>query len=290
MSPTSATALVQRSAEQVPRGRSRELEARPRAATEPFRQADHGHHAAAESGRVPGHGEGGGRQHVEDHPVARRHGDRPQAAAGQVVLLRRRRRDRGADPQGQRRVLRLPAAHWSTATTTSIDTKNFAEATDANGQVFLPIPDDEKDRSRASTNGSRPRPPPKADSRISAFTTSGGAATTNAQYNEVKTFAITDRPVYRPEQTVQFKFWISHAQYDRRRQIDIRPPVVRRRDPQSQGREGLQRNTHVRQLRRHRRQVRAARRRHARASISSSSSITAAARSASRSTRSPSSR
>src|SRR6185503_12991395 len=35
-----------------------------------------------------------------------------------------------------------------------------------------------------------------------------------AQYNEVKTFTITDRPVYRPGQSVQFKFWIRRAQYD----------------------------------------------------------------------------
>jgi alpha-2-macroglobulin len=34
------------------------------------------------------------------------------------------------------------------------------------------------------------------------------------QYNEPKTFIITDRPVYRPGQTVKFKCWISKAQYD----------------------------------------------------------------------------
>ncbi|MFH0924912.1 MAG: MG2 domain-containing protein [bacterium] len=36
----------------------------------------------------------------------------------------------------------------------------------------------------------------------------------NSQYNEVKTFVITDRPVYRPDQTMRFKFWIHQAQYD----------------------------------------------------------------------------
>ena len=51
-----------------------------------------------------------GRQHVEDRRLGRRHGDRPQADAGQGVLLRRRRRHRRADRQGERRVLRLPAA------------------------------------------------------------------------------------------------------------------------------------------------------------------------------------
>ncbi len=34
------------------------------------------------------------------------------------------------------------------------------------------------------------------------------------EYNQEKTFVITDRPVYRPENTVQFKCWIEHAKYD----------------------------------------------------------------------------
>jgi uncharacterized protein YfaS (alpha-2-macroglobulin family) len=33
-------------------------------------------------------------------------------------------------------------------------------------------------------------------------------------YNERKIFGITDRPVYRPDQKVNFKFWIRHARYD----------------------------------------------------------------------------
>ncbi len=34
------------------------------------------------------------------------------------------------------------------------------------------------------------------------------------EYNAVKTFFISDRPVYRPGQPVKFKFWIRHARYD----------------------------------------------------------------------------
>lgn len=34
-------------------------------------------------------------------------------------------------------------------------------------------------------------------------------------YNETKIFVITDRPVYRPEQTAKFKLWLNQAQYDR---------------------------------------------------------------------------
>ncbi|MEK6234833.1 MAG: MG2 domain-containing protein, partial [Planctomycetales bacterium] len=36
----------------------------------------------------------------------------------------------------------------------------------------------------------------------------------DAQYNQVKVFSITDRPVYRPQQKVHFKFWVRRAQYD----------------------------------------------------------------------------
>jgi uncharacterized protein YfaS (alpha-2-macroglobulin family) len=35
------------------------------------------------------------------------------------------------------------------------------------------------------------------------------------EYNQVKVYTITDRPVYRPNQAVKFKVWIAHAKYDR---------------------------------------------------------------------------
>ena len=34
------------------------------------------------------------------------------------------------------------------------------------------------------------------------------------EYNQTKVFTITDRPVYRPNQTVKYKFWLRHAKYD----------------------------------------------------------------------------
>ena len=95
-----------------------------------------------------------------------------------------------------------------------IETKNFAESTDENGEAFLPIPEDAKD------------PAAREFQWIAIATTSAGrlayigfhniwrANYYEAQYNEVKTFAITDRPVYRPGQSVQFKFWIRQAQFD----------------------------------------------------------------------------
>ena len=36
----------------------------------------------------------------------------------------------------------------------------------------------------------------------------------DADYNQTKVFTITDRPVYRPEQTVKYKFWVGYAKYD----------------------------------------------------------------------------
>ncbi|MEI7832905.1 MAG: MG2 domain-containing protein, partial [bacterium] len=36
----------------------------------------------------------------------------------------------------------------------------------------------------------------------------------DSEYNAMKTFALTDRPVYRPDQVMKFKFWVSQAKYD----------------------------------------------------------------------------
>jgi len=36
----------------------------------------------------------------------------------------------------------------------------------------------------------------------------------DTEYNERKTYLITDRPVYRPDQEVRFKLWVRHARYD----------------------------------------------------------------------------
>lgn len=90
-----------------------------------------------------------------------------------------------------------------------IITTNFAERTDANGQVIR----QQKDLS------------PDFQWLVIARTPAGRLAYLgfrnvwysgyyDAQYQEVKAFGITDRPVYRPDQTVKFKFWIQHAQYD----------------------------------------------------------------------------
>ena len=38
---------------------------------------------------------------------------------------------------------------------------------------------------------------------------------------------ITDRPVYRPDQAVKYKFWVDYAKYDLPEEAsDVRRPVV----------------------------------------------------------------
>ncbi len=95
----------------------------------------------------------------------------------------------------------------------TVDTKNFAESTDENGQAFMPIAKDNEGRNRdfqwIATATTR-------DGRLAylGFHNVWRADYYDYQYNEGKTFMITDRPVYRPGQAVEFKFWICQAQYD----------------------------------------------------------------------------
>ncbi len=88
-------------------------------------------------------------------------------------------------------------------------TTGFAERSDGDGQV---LPTAAKFESRYSW-------------LITASTESGRLAYLgfsgvwygnrhDEAYNDIKVYGITDRPVYRPDQPVRFKFWIRKAQYD----------------------------------------------------------------------------
>ena len=89
-------------------------------------------------------------------------------------------------------------------------TTQFAEFTDADGQV-VPDPKDQPTTHQwiitARTRQGR--------FAYLGFTNVWYAQHHDAQYNATKVYAITDRPVYRPEQTVHYKFWMRHAKYDR---------------------------------------------------------------------------
>ena len=92
-----------------------------------------------------------------------------------------------------------------------IRTRNFAENTDADGQVKLNLGNDDQGFQwiiSATT--------PQGRLAYLGFTSVwAGNYTYDAQYNQRRVFAITDRPVYRPAQTVRFKFWVGQAQYDK---------------------------------------------------------------------------
>ena len=95
-----------------------------------------------------------------------------------------------------------------------VETKDFAENTDENGQVFLSLEDEEKDGRIREFQWIATATTPAGRLAYIGFHNIWRANYHDAQYNAVKTFAITDRPVYRPGQTVEFKFWIRQAQYD----------------------------------------------------------------------------
>ncbi len=89
-------------------------------------------------------------------------------------------------------------------------TKNFAETADENGQV-LPDPRDlEKGYQWLITART-------GEGRFAFLGFQGIWYNRyhDQEYNQIKAFGMTDRPVYRPKQTVNFKFWLDKAQYDK---------------------------------------------------------------------------
>ncbi len=93
-----------------------------------------------------------------------------------------------------------------------VHTTNFAEFSDAEGQVFPRqkdiFPDDHGWQwiITATTE----------DGRLAylGFSSIWHGQYYDYEYQQVKTYAITDRPVYRPGQTVKFNLWVRHAKYD----------------------------------------------------------------------------
>ncbi len=72
-----------------------------------FRPPHHSDHAAIEARGVSGRSQNEGRQYQLHRLLGRRHGHSEKAHGRQNFLLRRRRRNRQAGGQGQRRILRL---------------------------------------------------------------------------------------------------------------------------------------------------------------------------------------
>ena len=95
-------------------------------------------------------------------------------------------------------------------------TKSFTKKTDASGQVF-PTQSELETRYNWLITTS-------PDSERLAFLGFQGVwygRHHDYEYNKTKVFTITDRPVYRPDQRVKFKFWVRHAKYDRENSSDF---------------------------------------------------------------------
>ncbi|HEY1068179.1 MAG TPA: MG2 domain-containing protein, partial [Pirellulales bacterium] len=90
-----------------------------------------------------------------------------------------------------------------------LDSADFAEFSDASGQVIL----GDKDLSHEFTWLAMARTP---EGRFAFLGFSGVwyQAYDDLNYDQVKVFAITDCPVYRPKAPVKFKLWVARARYD----------------------------------------------------------------------------
>src|SRR5262249_20403439 len=103
-----------------------------------------------------------------------------------------------------------------------VETTNFAENTDKDGQIILGenrMPNQNQWIVTARKSGVRGQRSGVRDVEKDRFAYLGFSYVWfgqhyDAEHNQVKVFGMTDRPVYRPMQAVQFKFWVRHAQYD----------------------------------------------------------------------------
>ncbi|MEZ6066445.1 MAG: MG2 domain-containing protein [Planctomycetaceae bacterium] len=88
-------------------------------------------------------------------------------------------------------------------------TRNYAEFTDAEGLLIANPKDQDRNYQwliMARTDGGR--------LAYMGFTGIWYGQYHDQQYNETKTYVVSDRPVYRPDQKVQFKFWMRETKYD----------------------------------------------------------------------------
>ncbi|MCA9237700.1 MAG: alpha-2-macroglobulin [Planctomycetales bacterium] len=114
-----------------------------------------------------------------------------------------------------------------------VETKNFAEFTDAAGMVQL-AGDEPNQRCQWLAIATTP------DGRLAhlGFSNVWSGRYLDQQYKQVKAYALTDRPVYRPGDEVQFKFWIRTAQYDATAETDAefaaKSFLVEIRDPRNE--------------------------------------------------------
>jgi len=88
-------------------------------------------------------------------------------------------------------------------------TSSFAERTDNDGQVFCDPKLLKQDFQWVAIARTR-----QGRFAYLGFTGAWYGRYSREEQSQIKTYFISDRPVYRPEQKVQFKFWIRRTQYD----------------------------------------------------------------------------
>ena len=90
-----------------------------------------------------------------------------------------------------------------------IDFANIAERTNAEGQAHITSTQDQQQYQWLMVART-------ADGRLAhyGFASVWSGRSYDQQYEQVKAYGITDRPVYRPDQKVQYKFWVRQAKYD----------------------------------------------------------------------------
>lgn len=94
-----------------------------------------------------------------------------------------------------------------------VRTSTFAEYTDELGQVIPDRDDLIPDKNRNASWIVTATTPEGRFSHL-GFSSVWMQDYYDHEYNQTKAYGITDRPVYRPNQSVQFKFWIRNAKYD----------------------------------------------------------------------------
>jgi alpha-2-macroglobulin len=104
--------------------------------------------------------------------------------------------------------------HFTPPNQFRIETRGFETTTDADGQAIV-------GQQQAPPNFqwliiARKAGDKGADGRFAylGYTNIWYGQRHDAEYNQTRVLVITDRPVYRPLNTVQFKAWVRHAQYD----------------------------------------------------------------------------
>ena len=134
--------------------------------------------------------------------------------AGETLLLRRRCADRPACSAGRRRAVRLAdGSGRGQERVPRRDQDGIALKTDV--QRHCSGRDGSSKRhATAIISGSPPPERPRAGSLILGSRTCGHFPNKCSPHDQIKVYTITDRPVYRPGSPVRFKFWVARARYD----------------------------------------------------------------------------